>query len=126
MLQQTTIIFIIAASVLAVLHNISLQLFLYWRYAWLDIPMHVLGGAVVTLGWFTLYDFRVLKSTYWQRFLIIISIVFLVAFGWELYEYCMLSTLPSDYYLDTVTDITMGLIGGSIGYIVSLTLRKFS
>ena len=44
------LLFGLASIILAVTHIISLELFLYWRYWWLDLPMHILGGSVVALG----------------------------------------------------------------------------
>ena len=85
MLKLPTIFFLIAGSILAVIHVISLELFLYWKYLWLDIPMHALGGAVVALGLFTLHD---LWPRYPKRLLYpipVLLLVLLVAMGWEVY-----------------------------------------
>ena len=61
MLKTTTILFLIALSVLAALHFIALSLYLYWQVWWFDIPMHLLGGFTVVLGIHTLADLRIVR-----------------------------------------------------------------
>ena len=125
MLQLTTIFFLIAASVLAVLHNVALYLFLYWRFWWFDIPMHGLGGAVVALGLFTAYDFRLFKNKSFLKVHYVLAFVIFIALLWEVYE--ILIGVPIEregFVLDTITDLLMGFLGGYVGYIVGNSIRK--
>lgn len=35
---------------LALVHYLSFEFFLYWKYLWLDIPVHILGTITVAFG----------------------------------------------------------------------------
>ena len=123
MLQLTTILFLIAFSMLAVLHIIALTLSLYWHFWWFDIPMHLFGGMVVALGFFTLRDLHILGNT-WFRLITIISLVFVIAIAWELFEFVAGVPIDENYISDTSLDLLMGVCGGSIGYYVGTRLRN--
>ena len=124
MLQLTTVIFLISLSLLAVLHVISLKLFLYWRFWWLDIPMHLFGGAIVALGVYTLYDLRLFVPKRYLQLLPLLLIVFAVSLSWEVYELFIGIPIEDSFVPDTITDLSMGLIGGAIGYSIGKSLRK--
>ena len=123
MLQLTTIFFLIAFSLLAVIHYLALQLYLYWRLEWFDIPMHLFGGAVVALGIFTLKDLRIIPKT-WLSLRFVLLLVLLVAGVWELFELYTGIPIDNSYYFDTALDIIMGLAGGYVGYIVGKSLHR--
>lgn len=122
MLKLPTIFFLISASILMVIHVLSLELFLYWRYPWLDIPMHALGGAVVALLFFTIHD---LTPKYPDRLLYpipVLLLTLLVALGWEVYELQIGIPIETDYKIDTITDLIMGMLGAIMGYIVGYSV----
>lgn len=124
MLQLTTIFFLISFSLLAVLHYLSIKLFLYWRLWWLDIPIHFFGGAVVALGVYTLRDLRIIQNK-WLTLPMVLLIVVGVALVWEVFElYAGVTVIDSSYYLDTAIDLCMGLAGGVIGHFVGRALRS--
>lgn len=120
MVKLTTTLFLLAGLVLAVLHYFSLELYLYWRYLWLDIPMHFLGGVVVALGYLTLRDFF---STWPQKLFTLyktLAVVVLVAVTWEFFEVAIGVFFQEDrYVIDTVSDLVIGLMGGTLGYYLS-------
>jgi hypothetical protein len=122
MLQLTTIFFLIAFSVLAVIHNIAVQLYLYWHIWWLDIPVHAFGGVIVALGLFTLRDLRLFPNT-WIWFVPVLAFVFFVALLWEAYELIIGVPIVGDYTLDTSIDVVVGLLGGVLGYFIGNSLR---
>jgi hypothetical protein len=124
MLKLPTVFFLISFSSLAVLHIVSLKLFLYWRFWWLDIPMHFFGGIVVALGLFTLYDLKILLKKKHLTLFCILSLVFLVAIAWESYELLIGIPIEDDYIIDTLTDLCMGMFGGLIGYGIATSLQK--
>tara|TARA_B100000745_G_scaffold300483_1_gene254679 strand:- start:875 stop:1252 length:378 start_codon:yes stop_codon:yes gene_type:complete len=124
MLKLPTVFFLVSFSFLAVVHYIALQLFLYWRYWWLDMPMHVIGGVVVALGIFTLHDLRLWVPKRYLRLLPIVLLVLLVAMAWEVYELMIGIPIEQDYVIDTITDLLMGLLGGALGYFIGNSLRK--
>ena len=124
MLQLTTILFLIAFSLLAVVHYIALQLYLYWKFEWFDIPMHVLGGAVVVLGLYTLYDLRIIVPRHFLRVVPTLAAVFIIASIWEVFQVFAGIATEENYIFDTARDLTMGLLGGYIGFIVGDSIRK--
>ena len=121
MLKLNTSYFLIAFSVLAVIHIVSLETYLYWRYLWLDIPVHVLGGAVIALLTFVPYDFRDNLPERWLKPIPVIAFVLIAALLWEIYE-LKIGAFDPEYQLDTVVDLVMGLLGGVIGYFVGKRL----
>lgn len=124
MLQLTTVLFLIASSILAVTHNLALALYLYWRFDWFDIPMHFLGGIVVALGLFTAYDFRIFRSSRFLKMGWVLSFVLAIALIWEAYELLIGIPIMEDYIFDTSLDLIMGLLGGYVGFYVGQKIRK--
>lgn len=110
---------------MAVIHILALDLFLYWRYLWLDMPMHVLGGIVAALGIFVLHDLRVPLPKNWDKFLSILTTVLIVALLWEIYEIQLGLLVFGDYRLDTLSDLFFGLLGGAFGYLIGTRLKSF-
>lgn len=125
MLKLNTIYCLIAASVLAVVHYVSLELYLYWRYLWLDMPVHALGGAIVALAVFVPYDLGFKGPKRWLELKSVLLIVLMVALIWEVYELMIGIPIEDDYLFDTITDLLMGLGGGLIGYLVGKRLYEF-
>jgi len=123
MLQLTTIIFLIAFSTLAVAHNVAVHFTLYWYFWWFDIPMHLFGGVVLSLGFFTLRDLHLFQNRY-LTFLKTLSLVLGIALIWELFEHVIGVPVEADFVLDTLTDLCMGLLGGAFGYILGNSLRN--
>lgn len=124
MIKLNTWFFIISASVLSVTHYLALELALYWQFSWFDIPIHALGGAVVALGVFVLYDFSVPLPRRWLRIVPVICFVFIIALIWEYYEVLIGIPIEPDHELDTTMDLLLGLLGGVVGYFVGTSLIK--
>lgn len=109
-----------AATVLAVSHYFLLEFYLYWRYTWLDIPMHLLGGMVVALGFVSLPDFFPKLPAKWFSISNTILAVFIVALTWEVFEVLIGATADEPrYILDTLGDLTCGLTGGFFGHFLA-------
>ena len=123
MLKLTTIFFLIGALVLAVLHGIAETLSLYWYYWWFDLPMHLFGGAIVALGWFTLHDLGLWVRTEHLRLLSIWLLSLVVMLLWEVFKLYAGKEIDEDFVLDTVLDLTMGSLGSLIGFYVAKQLR---
>ncbi len=91
--------------------------YLYYEIWWLDIPMHILGGAGVASLAIALINFKNKKVTFWKIFVAVL----VVALAWEIYEYiCDLTNLGywNGNWIDTVADLLNGLIGGIISYLI--------
>ncbi len=124
MLKLPTIFFFISFTLLAVVHIIALKLFLYWKYTWFDIPMHILGGIVVALGLYTLNDIRLLVPDRYLRLFPVVLLVLTVGLLWEVFELAIGIPIEEDYAVDTATDLAMGVTGAVFGYIVGRALRR--
>lgn len=124
MLKLPTIFFLTSISTLAVVHVTATELFLYWRYQWLDIPVHALGGAAVALGFFACHD---LCPKYPKRLLYPIPIfllVLLVALAWEVFELKIGIPIEDDFEIDTIIDLIMDMLGGVVGYMVGYAVTS--
>lgn len=123
MLKPVVSLLLISLATLAVIHIISIELYLYWQIWWLDIMMHLFGGAIIAFGVFTLYYFRILRLKRSPSLLVVMSLVALIAVSWEIFQYVITVELPNDYVLDTMTDIICGVVGGALGYIIGKRLQ---
>lgn len=118
-------IFLIALATLAVTHVLLLRFFLYWRHEWLDIPMHLFGGAIVALGVFAARDLNLPVFAHFKRLPAVLSVVFVIAISWEVFEFTSgVSVLEERFWQDTVVDLVVGLGGGVIGFIVGNSLSR--
>ena len=123
MLQLTTIIFLIAFSMFAVIHIIALTLSLYWHFVWFDIPMHAFGGIIIGLGFFTLRDLKLFPNT-WLRLPRMFVLTLLIVIAWECFEFFAGIPVDSHFVVDTALDIAMGLTGSIIGFYIGKSLRN--
>lgn len=85
--------------------------------------MHAFGGIIVSLGLFTLRDLHIFPNRL-LKLLPVLSIVVLIALVWEGFELIIGTEMLSDYFVDTITDLCMGLLGGYIGFHVGNSLRN--
>lgn len=110
-------LFFIGLLTLAIAHSFFIEFSLYWRYLWLDIPVHLLGGIVVALGVAILPFFNI---TYFEKRAslgVYILIVLSVGVVWEVFESVAVITIHDyDFWLDTSMDLCMDVVGGYIGY----------
>jgi hypothetical protein len=129
---------IVLASLFLILaiHSIALSNYWYNSIWWLDIPMHLIGGAWVSLLFFSLF-FKKLAcfQDKWRNLsLIILSVSFVALIGvlWEFYEYLfdvfVLKTHPLAFVTDpgnlpdTIADLFNDLIGGAA---TAMLIQKF-
>lgn len=122
MITTRTKILVITFGTMAFLHVIALKLSLYWHFWWFDMPMHFLGGAIVALGLFFLIDIKFPLSTVFERLPFTLLAVLAVALAWEYFELWAGIPIESDYVVDTLTDLVMGLSGGYVGYYLARAL----
>lgn len=96
-------------------HKIASDLYLYWTYKGIDIPMHIMGGFMS--GLFTLVLFR---ANGWRESEIKILLgVILVGITWEFLElYYRVAELDMHYWIDTGKDLLDDIIGGLISIYV--------
>jgi hypothetical protein len=115
MQKPTFLLFALSITTLAVLHGTALLFSLYWVYLWLDIPMHILGGATVALGYQSRFLLRRFEHKLSFGFLPTLCAVLAVGVLWEVYEFSV-GPILDGYALDTTIDLCMDVLGALIGY----------
>jgi hypothetical protein len=104
---------LILSGALALLNQWALTEYLYWRYEWFDILMHLLGGlAIGTFVAGLLYKFR--------PGLFLLGVVVLVV-GWEVFEYMFGIPHEDNYVFDTALDLLMDTFGALVVYGIART-----
>lgn len=113
-------LFLTAASILAVAHYIAVTYSLYFLVSWFDIPMHMLGGAVVVLFLFNTQWLRITLPNRWHRITPMLLCVLIVGLVWELFEIAIgIPLIEPDFEIDMWGDLLNDLIGGAIGWFVA-------
>jgi glycopeptide antibiotics resistance protein len=121
-------LFLVALSTLLIVHVLATNFYLYWKYGWLDMSVHVLGGTTIALGFFLLPLFNIRISKRFFTLLAVLLSVLVRGLFWEVYEYQFARTVQigeQGFWIDTVTDLCMDTLGGFIGYSVATRLRNF-
>lgn len=114
-----TVISLSALLALALVHVLASEFYLYWKYPWLDMPVHVLGGACVALSVALIISIGVRVPAVCQRVWGVLGMVLVVGLVWEVFE-CMFGIMhiEAGYVTDALVDLGMDLFGGLIGYIL--------
>jgi hypothetical protein len=121
--KEFTVIFILA-FLIAVLHFIATEFYIYWHYWWFDILMHFLGGLLISLiflwiAYLSGYVGRTQRKKS-HTFILALGSSLIIGLGWELFEYMTGLTFVlsfEDYRLDTLLDLCMDIAGGLAGYL---------
>lgn len=106
---------------LAVVHWLAMEFELYWRYWWLDIVVHVIGGAFVA--------FTVLAFLFRRAFPnppMFAMAIFAALIVWEGFGVYVEKGLKPYFYSDTTIDLVSGAFGAALGYLVARAFRKIS
>lgn len=99
------------AAFVILLHKIAHELYLYWTYRWVDIPMYILGGIMA--GLFTFVFLRITRLPESTKNLLIGVVI--VGVGWEILELLYkVDALSTRYWIDTIKDLIDDTIGGFI------------
>jgi hypothetical protein len=104
----------------AICNLIAQEFYLYWTHSWVDIPMHIMGGALVSsIGLWAIY-FSPLKEYFFKSnlkiFLISVFIAFTIGFLWEVFE--LRFGLISYSFIDGV-DSTKDMFDDIIGALIT-------
>lgn len=100
---------------IAILHYIALELFLYWTVSWFDILMHFLGGFLIAI--FTIFilysysDFESLKKHRIFLVSLVLGATLVIGLGWELWELFVGFTDVIEDLNDTIMDVIMDTVG---------------
>lgn len=110
----------VLAIVLAVLHFVALEFFLYWKFPWLDIFVHSLGGLLIALFaiWFYL-RFATHEMPFSRREIAVVamSAIIIAGISWELFELWAGLPREENFVSDTIVDLFMDLFGAFLGVI---------
>jgi hypothetical protein len=108
---------LLLSGALLALHYVAMEEFLYWRYAWFDIPMHFLGGlSLGVLGVGLLHRRRPAALA------LFVAAAFV---AWEIFEVVFGLPLESNYVSDTALDIVMDSAGALLAYLAArMTIWK--
>lgn len=121
MVQGTVIIFLVLATVFALVHAFAVTFSLYWYYWWFDIFMHLWGGVLIGLG---VYAFSTLsKFPFHPTTKAILLTLLLVTVSWEVFERAAGLYDPTSYAIDTIQDILIGFGGGLLTHFFLRTYR---
>ena len=121
-------LFFSALVTLALVHKVAMQFFLYWKYPWLDIPVHFLGGIVCALGIAILPFLHIHFFGRHKTDIAYVCGVFIIGVCWEVFEYNVgLYQFEPHIVTDTLTDMGMDILGGVVGYgIVKSTKQLYT
>jgi hypothetical protein len=118
--------FLSALLTLAIVHNVATTFFLYWKYLWFDIPMHLLGGLCVALGISILPFFRIHLPHRFGTIWGYLFVVIIAGIVWEWFEVVAdISVFDETFILDTSLDLLMDVIGGIVGYHIVRSTQNF-
>lgn len=119
-----------------VAHGFALSSFLYWKISWLDVIMHLLGGALVaaTMVWWVYFSGRISLPSLSSFFTLtlILGAVALVGVLWEFFEFLVDKFITKKNYIDLLQpgvidimkDLLMDLLGGLATGFLFLYERK--
>jgi hypothetical protein len=129
---------LLALSIVAIalLNFAGLQFEWYVAARWMDIPMHIAGGAWIALAfWYVAHD-RLKAISFEKKWLVFaagVGVVAIVGIFWEIWELILsvyikeqftLFHAPGDVYFDTLKDLFDDLVGGALALGVLITRKN--
>jgi len=100
---------------IATLHILAINFFLYWKFWWFDILLHFLGGLWVGLSFLQFYFFsnliKIKKKSNLFIFIFSVLTVLFVGLGWEIFEFIIGVNFSENYWSDTILDLIMDTVG---------------
>lgn len=102
---------LLLSAALALLQFWALSEFLYWKYVWFDVSMHLLGGLAI--GTFVAGFLNAWKPV---SFLALFGLLII---GWEVFEYFLGPPRGSNYVFDTALDLLIGSLGALVAYAIA-------
>jgi hypothetical protein len=107
-----------------VMSEIAARMFsLYWVYPWFDMPMHLLGGATIALGFHSMPSVVKHIPEEKRTFLLTVLVVFALGLCWEMFEYATGASRNPGLFSDTASDLSCDFIGAVCGYYFVRALR---
>lgn len=123
---RTLIGLLILAGALFILNEVAVERFLYWRFWWYDIMMHLLGGVVIggIAAWMQLRLFPAASSR--TTVITVLASIVVVGVGWEIFEYLIDPTYAeqANIVFDTVLDLIMDMLGALAAALVITAIGR--
>lgn len=121
-LKKLFVIFRLPFMVFVIDKFFNIPFDLYKIFPWLDIPMHLIGGAAIGASFFSLLQYKHpnLKIAKTERpflFFWVVGMVSFAAIVWEFYEFTsdyFFQTIDQPSNADTIGDLFFGLLGGGL------------
>jgi hypothetical protein len=124
-MQIRLVLFFSTFVTLALVHYVSIEFFLYWKYFWMDMFTHMLGGVVIVLGISILPFIRIRFFEPLPPLFTSLFAVVCIGIAWELFEILAgLSLEEPGFVFDTSLDMVMDLAGGMVGYGIIESIKK--
>ena len=102
---------------IALVHTVAIEFFLYWKYPWLDVPMHFLGGVACAFFFSILPFFGIRVNERYSTVRWYLAFTLCVGAAWELFEVVAgISLSEPGFMLDTAIDLSMDVLGAFIGF----------
>lgn len=98
----------VLAAGLAALHIYALDTYLYWRFVWLDVPVHFLGGLTLSM-----LVIGLIRNFHPKTFVLVMAGVIA---GWEVFELLIQTQREANFAFDTALDLLMGALGAVVAY----------
>lgn len=118
-------LFLITFITLGMVHVLATQFHLYWKYVWLDVPIHMLGGICIAFGLPLVRCFGVRIPERLRGLVPTLLTVLLIGILWELYEILIEAPVGKEgFVLDTLVDLSMDLLGGGLGFYIIDQLKR--
>ena len=125
-------VFMVLFALLFAFDYLALQLYLYWTYRWIDVPVHFVGGFFLGALLFYLVfsnkaTKRLVRLPRTNQNIIFVSVimVFIAALGWEVLEFAAGRTRISPaYWPDTLLDLFAGTAGGYCFHLFYKSIRE--
>ena len=112
---QVLFVGLVASAMLAIVHTVGTERYLYWVFDWFDIVTHAIGG--IAIG-------ALLSALYIKKRQFILPILILVLVGWEIFETWakQIPTGQAGYSIDTTIDL---FVGGSAALLVIFLCNRY-
>lgn len=109
---------------IAIIHSVAMLNNWYWRFGWIDMPMHFLGGVFAGMVFVWLFrkfmGYLDLRDKFLVSTILLLGFVTLVGVFWEFYEFIYdLFISPREWNAftqqgiqDTMGDLFFDILGG--------------
>ncbi|KKQ22339.1 hypothetical protein A2999_02125 [Candidatus Wolfebacteria bacterium RIFCSPLOWO2_01_FULL_38_11] len=131
-IKKTFLTFLI---IFLLFHVLATVYYWYWKFTWLDIPMHFLGGFLTAMlfAYFIYPKLQIINHKTLIAFILFISFSALIGIFWEFYEFFYDIFISSRGFsgvmqygaADTIADLLMDLSGAFVFSAIFMLSKKY-